>query len=234
MNQAFDPLNILILAVAVIVLLRLRSVLGSKTGHEKRIDPFSPAKPAEKGKPNGADDNVIPLPGHHKEEERHAEPIWSGHAKEGTELAKGLEAISSADRSFEPMEFLQGARIAYEMIVTAFSEGDKKGLKSLLSREVYAGFSEAIDERKAAGEKVETRFVGIDEASFVDAGLSDRIASLTVKFVSQMISVTRDKESNVIDGDPKQINEVTDVWTFERDVTSRDPNWILAATEANG
>jgi predicted lipid-binding transport protein (Tim44 family) len=231
MNQAFDPLNILILAVAVIVLLRLRSVLGSRTGHEKRIDPFGTPNSSETAGKQEAEDNVIQLPGQRQEA---AGPIWTGFAEEGSSLAKGLENINEADKSFEPGEFLQGAKIAYEMIVTAFSEGDKKGLKALLSKEVYSGFSSAIDERKAAGQKVETRFVGIDDASLVDAALSGRIASLTIRFVSQLISVTRDADDNVIDGDPKQINEVTDVWTFERDVTSRDPNWNLAATEANG
>ncbi len=234
MNQAFDPLNILILAVAVIVLLRLRSVLGTRTGNEKRIDPFPKPGSAAPGESKSSSDNVIPLPGQQTDAPADVDPIWSNYAEEGSSLANGLQAIGDADKSFDPAEFLQGAKIAYEMIVTAFSEGDKKGLKSLLSKEVYSGFATAIDQRKTVGQTVETRFVGIDEASFVDAAVNKRIASLTIRFVSQLISVTRDKDDNIVDGDPKQINEVTDVWTFERDVNSRDPNWNLAATEANG
>ncbi len=235
MNDAFDPLNIIILAVAVIVLLRLRSVLGTRTGHEKRYDPFSTPKPGAEDASGKPADNVIPLPGHEDEAaERQAKPIWEGIAEPDTSLANGLTEIGQADRNFDPAEFLAGAKIAYEMIVTGFSEGDKKSLKNLLAKEVYTGFAKAIDDRKANGETVETRFVGIDDATLVEASLTGRIASLTIRFVSQLISVTRDRENNVIDGDPKQISEVTDVWTFERDINSRDPNWSLAATEATG
>jgi predicted lipid-binding transport protein (Tim44 family) len=238
MDQSFDPFTIILLAVTVIVLLRLRSVLGTRTGHEKRIDPFSPpnstdAKPAAK-----KTDNVIRLPGNEndklgEEPDQTQKPVWLDYATEGSALAKGLEKLHQTDRTFDPADFVQGAKVAYEMIVTSFSEGDKKSLKSLLTKDVYAGFAEAIDQRKAKGETMESRFVGIDSAELVEATLKGRIASLTVKFVSQLISATRDKQGNVIDGDPKQIAEITDIWTFERDTTSRDPNWNLSATEAN-
>ncbi len=234
MNEAFDPLNLILLAIAVVVIFRLRSVLGTRTGHEKRIDPF----PRSPGDAKRKDDNVIPMPGTDAEasvdsedEERGPEPIWAPHAEAGSALAAGLQAISDADSSFHPDEFLEGAGVAYEMIVTAYAEGDKKTLKPLLTPEVYKGFAGAIDQRASDGETLEYRFVGIDEAKLVDASLVKRKANVTVEFDSQMISATRSSEGEVIDGDPNQVRTITDVWTFERDISSRDPNWKLSATE---
>lgn len=233
MNEAFDPLNLILLAIAVVVIFRLRSVLGTRTGHEKRVDPFPRPKDAEP-----RDDNVIPLPGAEGENRMpdedagaEPEPAWGAHAEAGSDLAKGLQSISEADRAFNPDEFLEGARIAYEMIVTAYAEGDKKTLKPLLTADVYKGFAGAIDQRAAEGETLEYRFVGIDDAKLVDASLVKRKASVTVEFDSQMISATRSADGEVIDGDPNQVRTITDVWTFERDVSSRDPNWKLSATE---
>jgi predicted lipid-binding transport protein (Tim44 family) len=239
MNNAFDPLNILILAVAVIVLWRLRSVLGTRTGHERRYDPFSTAEPSEKKPPLGSsDDKIIPMPGRkpvdgarQAEDEPDRQPIWKGVAEEGSNLAAGLAALAKADSKFNPAEFLEGARIAYEMIVTSFAEGNREALRPLLSRDVYEGFSEAIAHREKAGQTLEARLVGIDKAEIVNAGVSGKRANVTVKFQSQTITATRDRQGEVIDGDPTQLRDVTDVWTFERDVTSPDPNWWLAATE---
>ena len=111
-------------------------------------------------------------------------------------------------------------------------EGDRRTLKNLLSREVYDGFEAAIKEREKRGETVETRFVSIDKADIAAAEMRGRTAQVTVRFVSQLISVTRDKDGNVIDGNADKVTDVTDVWTFARDVSSRDPNWKLVATEA--
>lgn len=234
MNQAFDPFNLILLAVAVVVIFRLRSVLGGRTGHEKRYDPFSPSSTSETEK---REDNVIPLPGHEADAAgddagQEAEPVWAGYAEKGSELADGLEQIAGSDGGFVPGEFLEGAKIAYEMIVTAFAESDKKSLKSLLTGDVYKGFAKVIDQRAADDETLDYKFVGIDDAKLVGSSLDRRKANVTVKFVSGMISATRDAGGGVIDGDPKQIREVTDIWTFERDVSSRDPNWKLSATEA--
>jgi predicted lipid-binding transport protein (Tim44 family) len=118
------------------------------------------------------------------------------------------------------------------MVVTAFAEGDRRALKNLLSRDVLEGFEAAITDRERRGEKAETRFVSIDAAEIVGAELRGRSAQITVRFVSKLISVTRDASGAVIDGSPEKVTEVTDVWTFARDVTSRDPNWKLIATEA--
>ena len=233
MNQVCDPLNLLILAVAVVILLRLRSVLGTRTGHERPYDPYA-TEASEKAR--RADGKVIPLPGSKPAEEIYAsdratEPVWQGVAEEGSTLAKGLEKIARADKSFEVKDFLEGAKMAYEMIVTAFAQGDRKTLKPLLSKDVYEGFAEAIAEREKAGETIETQIVGIDKADIVGATLQGRRASITVKFQSQMITVKRNSDGGVIDGDERTVQPITDVWTFDRDVTSRDPNWRLVATE---
>jgi predicted lipid-binding transport protein (Tim44 family) len=237
MNQVFDPLNLLILAVAVVILLRLRSVLGTRTGHERRYDPYAPTEPAEKAR-RGADGKVIPLPGRKPTEDIYAadgaspgEPVWKDVAEEGSALAKGLEKVARADRTFDVRSFLEGAKMAYEMIVTAFAQGDRKMLKPLLSRDVYDGFSEAIAEREKANETLETQIVGIDKAEIIAANVQGRRASITIKFLSQMITVRRNSEGQVIEGNERGIQDITDVWTFDRDVTARDPNWRLVATE---
>ena len=131
-----------------------------------------------------------------------------------------------------PNAFLDGAKAAYEMIVTAFAEGDRKALKNLLSREVYDGFVSAIAQREGRGETIEFRFVGIDKAEITDASLKNGTEQVTVKFHSKLISATHDKTGTVIDGDPVHVGDVTDIWTFARDVSSRDPNWKLVATES--
>ncbi|MCC2113637.1 MAG: Tim44 domain-containing protein, partial [Hyphomicrobiales bacterium] len=118
------------------------------------------------------------------------------------------------------------------MIVTAFAEGDRRTLKQLLSREVFDGFVGAIADRESRGGTVESTFIGIDKAEIVEAEMRGRTANITVRFVSQLISATRDKSGAVIDGDPNAIADVTDIWTFSRDTNSRDPNWKLVATEA--
>lgn len=245
MNQVFDPFNIIILAVAVIIFFRLRSVLGTRTGNEKQFDPFAGQdKAADEAKTRRSNDNVVPLPGRNKapdqpvamddEEEEDRKPVWEGFAKKGSDVAKGIEALHGEDPSFQPREFLAGARMAYEMIVTAFADGNKQDLKPLLSREVYDGFVSAIDERKKEGHVLESRFVGINKADIVRAEIAGgRSAQVSVKFVSDLITATLDNEGRVIDGDPTEIQEITDVWTFERPLKSRDPNWKLVATEAD-
>ncbi len=118
------------------------------------------------------------------------------------------------------------------MIVTAYAQGDRRTLKNLLSKEVYDGFEQAIKDRESRGEKAETRFVSIDKADLTGAEVKAKTAQITVRFVSQLVSVTRDRDGNVIDGSPDKVTDVTDVWTFARDLSSRDPNWKLVATEA--
>ncbi|HWW49144.1 MAG TPA: Tim44/TimA family putative adaptor protein [Xanthobacteraceae bacterium] len=234
-----DIYTIIFLALAVFIFLRLRNVLGQKTGSERPYDRVNRdvARPADS---RGTNDNVVPLPGTVIDQApvsattSEAAPAdrWKGIAEPGSALAAGLDAVSAQDPSFDSRHFLTGARSAYEMIVNAFAAGDRKALKDLLTRDVYDGFDAAIAAREQSGHKVDTRFVSIDKADFVAAEVRDRAAHLTVRFVSQMITVTRDKSGAVIDGSPEKVTDVTDIWTFARDLASRDPNWKLERTES--
>jgi predicted lipid-binding transport protein (Tim44 family) len=230
-----DIYTIIFLALAVFIFLRLRSVLGQRTGRERPpYDPYS-ARDAVR---TPASDKVVALPTRGAEAAQPVEPApapadrWKGIADEGTAVATGLDAIVAEDKTFDAKHFLAGARAAYEMIVTAFAEGDRRSLKNLLSREVYDGFENAIRERENRGETTETRFVSIDKADLTGAEVRGKTAQITVKFVSQLISVTHDRGGAPIEGSPEKVTEVTDVWTFARDISSRDPNWKLVATEA--
>lgn len=233
MNGFFDFYTILFLVLAVVIFLRLRNVLGRRTGNERPpFDPYS----APKTNGAGGSEKVVNLP-RRGEDSRVSQPDASGEewgdiAAPGSALSKGLSEVRRADPSFVPEQFLEGARAAYEMIVSAFAEGDRQTLKDLLSREVYEGFVTAIAERESRGETMSTNFVGIDKAEITDATMRRRMAHVTVRFVSQLVSVTRDKNDNVVEGDPKHVTEVIDIWTFARDTGSRDPNWKLVATEA--
>ena len=228
----FDIYTIIFLALAVFIFLRLRSVLGQRTGRER--PPYDPISARDTPR-TATSDNVVALPGRAPDAgQPPAEPAerWKGIAEPGTAVADGLDAIARDDSSFDAQAFLTGARAAYEMIVTAYANGDRRQLKNLLGREVYDGFDAAITDREKRGEKVETRFVSISSADIVGAEQRGKTAQVTVRFVSQLVSVTRDKTGAVIDGNPDKVTDVTDVWTFARDTTSRDPNWKLVATEA--
>lgn len=233
MSQPFDPLNLLILGIAVVLLFKLRNVLGTRTGNERRYDPVQ--RQEQQADPR-RDDNVIHIPGREVRGDADsaaeaATPVWEGYAEAGSPLAGGIEKIAAVDPGFSPRSFLEGARIAYEMIVQAFADGDKKALKPLLSREVFDGFSAAIDTRQRNGETLESKFVGIDNSKIVAAELAGKKASVTVRFISDLIAATRNRAGDVIDGDAAKVRRITDVWTFERDVASRDPNWRLVSTE---
>ena len=231
----FDIYTIIFLALAVFIFLRLRSVLGQRTGRERPpYDPYS-AREAR----GATNDNVVTLPGRGSTESGQkplevSDPAerWKGVAEPGSALAAAFDAIVAEDPSFDAKHFIAGARAAYEMIVLAFAQGDRRTLKNLLSREVYEGFETAIRDRETKGETAETRFVAIDKADITGSELRGHSAQVTVRFVSQLVSVTRDKSGNVIDGSPEKVTDVTDVWTFARDLSSRDPNWKLVATEA--
>jgi predicted lipid-binding transport protein (Tim44 family) len=228
-----DIYTIIFLALAVFIFLRLRNVLGQRTGNER-----PPYDRAARDVVHGAENNVVPLPGTVIDQAPLAPTAdvavptdrWKGIAEPGTSLAAGLDAIAAQDSSFDPRHFLSGARSAYEMIVLAFASGDRRALRDLLSSEVYESFDAAIKDREKHEQKTETRFVSIDKAELVGAEARDRAAQLTVRFVSQMVSVTRDKAGSIVDGNPEKVTDITDVWTFARDITSRDPNWKLVGT----
>ena len=238
MRDVFDIYTIIFLALAVFIFLRLRSVLGQRTGRER--PPYDPYAAREPVRP--ATEKVVALPNRTPDTaQKPAEPAepakpaaerWAGIAAAGSPIAAALDAIVAAEPTFDAKHFLTGARAAYEMIVNAYAEGDRRTLKNLLSREVYDGFDGAITEREKKGETVESRFVAIEKAEIAAAEMRQKTAQVTVRFVSQLVSATRDKNGNVVDGSADKVSDITDVWTFARDTTSRDPNWKLVATEA--
>jgi predicted lipid-binding transport protein (Tim44 family) len=211
-------LEILILAlVAGVILFRLYTVLGRRTGNER--PPQDPRVPASVP-PETAKDNVIALPSRAEQiADRPADPV-----------ARGLFDIKLADRGFEADHFLAGMRSAYEIIVTAFARGDRTALRPLLNSEVYAAFDQVIAGREQRKEHVEFTFVGFKDLKIVHAALKNRVAEITVAIGAQFISAVTGAQGQVIEGDTKSVRDVTDVWTFSRDVRARDPNWLLVAT----
>jgi predicted lipid-binding transport protein (Tim44 family) len=218
-QQYFDI--ILFAMVAGFLVLRLRSVLGRRTGNERRRELFvRRARPApEKGPPA----LIEPSPN---------AAAAATAAPPADAVAEGLNQIQRADPSFDASQFLEGARIAFEMIVTAFANADKTGLRPLLSAEVLQQFVTAIDERAVAKETLETRILRLDSADIVEAELLGRNAQVTVKLTSQQINVTRAMDGSIVDGDPEHPTEKTDYWTLARDTRSADPNWVLVATSS--
>jgi len=237
MPDVFDIYTIIFLALAVFIFLRLRSVLGQRTGRER--PPFMPRSPQDVV-PRTAPDKVVtrpqrPLEATSRPVEATQQPSaerWKDIADSGSTIAAGLDAIVAADPDFDAKHFITGARTAYEMIVTAFAGGDRRQLRSLLSREVFDGFDTAITERERRSETAETRFISIDGSTITNAELRNKTAQITIRFVSKLVSATRDRAGAVIDGSADKVTDVTDVWTFARDISSRDPNWKVVATEA--
>lgn len=226
MNSLFDPLNLILLAIALMVFWKLRSVLGTRTGLERPpAEPVvlkprtGPAPAPEQAPPLGVEDREPP------------KPVWHGVAEEGSDVAKALEAIARKSPDFKVMPFLDGAKMAYEMVLQAYAAGDKQELRPLLGADVMQSFAAAIDRRKAEGSRFVFQFVGVNKAEISRAVLDGRNALLTVRFRSQMIQAVVSRDGETLEGDEKSIREVEDIWTFERDVTSRDPNWKLVATD---
>jgi predicted lipid-binding transport protein (Tim44 family) len=208
---------ILFAMVAAFLVLRLRSVLGRRTGNERRRELLrGPAAAADKVVTLGQRPAPAAIP-------------TAALAPAGT-VAGGLAQIAAADPAFDSKEFLVGARAAFEWILGAFAAGEKTKLRPLVSDDVYKPFAEAIDEREAAGETLETRINKISDIDIAEAGIEDRIARITVKLVSDQVHVLRAHDGSVVDGDPQNAVEKTDFWTFSRDTSSSDPNWVLVGT----
>jgi predicted lipid-binding transport protein (Tim44 family) len=213
---------VLIAMVACVILFRLYTVLGRRTGQEREPSQRFGRIGGDAKKPATGGDNVVALP------DRSAARLEA--PKPGDPLARALLDIKLADRAFEPEHFLSGARHAYEIIVTAFAGGDRAALKPLLSDEVYATFDAAIGAREARHEKIAFTFVGFKDAKIVHAALKGRMAEVGVQFAAQFISATSNETGAVVDGDPKALHDVSEDWTFSRDTRAADPNWILIAT----
>lgn len=223
------PYEIIFFAlVAAFLILRLRSVLGRRDGHESRgTDPFKPAPP----KPP-ANDKVVQLPDRSERPmdiaDKPEDAVAAAVDSDGAE--GGIAQIRLADPQFDANTFVSGARIAFEMILTAYAAGDTDTLRPLLSPEVFGNFEQSMRDREQAGEHLEISLIAITTAEIVEAYMAGRTAHLTMKFVSEQTSVTRNDNGEVLEGDPDNINTVTDFWTFARDSRSRNPNWVLVAT----
>jgi predicted lipid-binding transport protein (Tim44 family) len=247
MNGQLDLITLISLIIAVVAIMKLRSVLGHRTDEDDaRVERLKTRDKSEsEASSANSTGDVITLPRRERDE-----PIAPEQGEAATNAGEtriraysasdpatidGLLAINKSDRNFDPDPFLQGAKQAYEMIVLAFASGDRKALKDLLSRDVYDGFTAAIGEREARGELVDQQFVGIKKADIVGAEVQNGAASVTVRFFSELITATRDQAGAIIGGDPQKITEVTDIWTFSRDVSSRraldNPNWKLVETQ---
>jgi len=246
MNGEINLLTLLSLVVAIVAIVKLRSVLGRKTSDDDtRIEQRRREARLQKTAAASSSDKVVALPRRDREPEpaesavsvAEVEARIKSVAGEDTDLAKRLTDILKLDPQFDPEQFLRGARQAYEMIVTAFAEGNRRTLRDLLSPDVLDSFSRAIAEREQQGQVIDQSFVGINKADILEAEVSPKgIASITVRFVSQLISATRDKSGAVIEGDDSRIKDVTDIWTFSRDISTKDArrnlNWKLVGTQA--
>lgn len=230
MGESFQFIDIVFFAmIAAFLVLRLRSVLGRRDGHEGgHADPFRRPAPQAQPKPDRSDEKVISLPGRSRSDADDAH----GRESAGDALGAALAEIKRADPSFDPQQFAEGAKSAFEMILGAYKAGDVTTLKTLLSAEVYSNFLHAIRAREKAGETLEDTLVGIKSAAIVEASMDVPTATVTVKFVSEQIHATRDEKGDIISGDASAVTEVTDFWTFSRDTQSRDPNWTLVATRS--
>lgn len=229
------PLDLIFFAVIALLLgWRLYSVLGRRTGTERRFDPFarkdeSTRPEATRGEPKRIEEVDAPAPATVRPD-RERRQIEATVASATEAAQRGLQEIRAADPKFDPVEFLSGAKIAFDMILQAFAHGDLKALRPLLNDQVYANFATAIEERQRQGRKLETTLIGILSAEIDAAQLQGSEARVTVKFTSQQVDVTKDRDGRIVEGDPNEVATIVDLWTFARSVKSRDPNWALVAT----
>ena len=231
-----DVSTIVFAVVAILVVLRLRSVLGTRTGAERPPrDPDAPPPSERKGFGFPPGGRIIPFgqkaPTGAPPENAAPADRWKGFAEPDSPLAAGFDAVAAVDRDFAPDRFLAGARSAYEMVVTAFAAGDATTLRRLLAPDVFANFNGAIEARRAARRTMTTTLVSLDGAEIVEARLSGSLATLAVRFAAKLATATRDETGALVDGSSDEPVDHLDVWSFARDVRSSDPNWQLAATQ---
>jgi predicted lipid-binding transport protein (Tim44 family) len=230
MHDPFDASTIIFALLALFVLWKLRSVLGTRNGEDK-----PPAQNAAFRSAPGTNDNkIVPLPGAAPRPVPASPPDperWKAYAEPGSRVANGLDAIAAADPGFNLDQFISGAKTAYEMIVTAFATGDRELLARLLDKEVYDSFASAIEARAGRGESLMTKVAAIDKTGVFDAAARDGTVQITLRFVASLVTATHDKEGKLIDGDPDKPITMVDLWTFARPAGARDPNWKLVATQ---
>lgn len=208
--------------LAAFIAYRVYTVLGKRTGHEPRNDGFQ-----SQGRGSG---NVVQMPDRSSSVRPDNDDPIDMTGDEQVDAA--LNAIRGEDPAFDPEDFIQGARTAFELIVTSFAAGDSDTLRPLLNDQVFNDFSSAIRDRDDAGETLETTFVGFQAVDIAAAEMQDKMAFITVKFVSDQINVTRDASGTAIEGDQSKVEEITDIWTFARNTRSSNPNWKLVATQS--
>jgi predicted lipid-binding transport protein (Tim44 family) len=238
---------ILIGLVAVFLILRLRAVLGKRTGSERPPgrEPFTPPPPPAGNTPRLGDapaqagsDNVVPLPSAGAPAPQR--PSLSVNAPGGIRstvlpaATAGVGAIRAADPSFDPLGFTAGAQAAFTTIVEAFAKGDTQALRPLLDGPTFSSFDGAIRGRNERREKAETTLIGFEASDVAAAEMQGSTAQVTVRFVSEQINVVRNAEGQIAEGNPNEVQKVVDLWTFRRDTKSSDPNWQLVKTESEG
>lgn len=238
MDDFFDLPTLIVIGLAIFILFRLRSVLGTRTGNERSpLERRNEAAAKAGAKPG--EDTVVQMrprpvePADDGDVERRARKLEAEitqFAHGEVNISDGLKAIADADPTFSPKTFMEGAKQAYEMIVTAFAQGDRQTLKNLLEKDVYDGFERAIKDREATGNTVDFTFVGLPKVEFTDAELDKRNANVTIRFDAEVVQATRDKDGTLIEGNADQVQTISDEWTFARSPKSRDPNWKLVAT----
>lgn len=208
--------------VAGFLILRLRSVLGRRTGNEsqERWTPRLPPRSGPTTGPAAPSDKVTVLP-------TRTAPAGGMAA---TPLDAALNQIQQADSGFDPARFVEGAKSAFDMIVGAYAQGDTATLRPLLANDVFDNFAAAIKGRHDAKQTLETTLIGIKSADILEARMDGRSAFVTVKFVSEQVNVTRNATGEIVDGEPNHVATITDVWTFARNTRSSDPNWALVQT----
>ena len=241
MAEFLDLPTLIVIGLAIVILFRLRSVLGTRTGTERppverrvKSDAKSDAKTVKSAtedtsvpiRPRGAGNPDLDDDRRARKTEAEIEQYSKGNAA----LAEGFKAVVEADPSFTPKSFLDGAKQAYEMIVTAFAAGDRVTLKNLLEKDVFEGFQRAIADREAAGQKVDFTFVGLPKVEFSDAEYDKKNVLVTIRFHAEVVSATRDKDGTLVDGNADQVQTIADEWTFARNPKSRDPNWKVITT----
>lgn len=235
MSEGFPYGDIVILAlIAGFILLRLRSVLGQKTGNENP-DFFRPKQDDSPNNPNAKPtkpDVIIQLVEKTLKPRSSAEQEHDPYALklEGTPFFQAITEIKALDPLFNVTAFVDGAKMAFEMVFDAFVKGDKQTLSMLLSEEIYADFAHNIDELAKQENKMETTLLAVNPKRIVSVVLDKNIARITVEFESEQVTVERGKNGEIISGDPSDVQHVVDEWLFERDVTSKNPNWKIIET----
>ena len=212
-------IQLLVLAgIAIFLILKLRSVLGTRDGFEKPPVPLEDVRPRVR-----RDFEVI---------EGGPDRDITDHVPEGSDAARALAEMKKAEPAFAVGPFLQGARGAYEMILTAFEKGELDRIRPFLSDDVEASFAEAIAQRDRDGLTIEASFLGIKELVLHDATFTpeSRFGEIAVRFVADQTYVVRNKAGEIVEGSPREVKKTRDIWTFARQMGSDDPNWQLVAT----